>query len=78
MPLFGDLDTLSFVGISWLNWIGHVSRMDGNRKGSQVFNNNPQESCLRKKKKKTEGGIVYRQILRNAKLQIEKKKKKWS
>ena len=28
MQLFGDLDTLSFVRISQLNWIAHVSRMD--------------------------------------------------
>jgi hypothetical protein len=28
--------------------------------------------------KKTNGGIVYRQILRNAKLQIGKRLKKWS
>ena len=27
--LFGDLDIHSFVRISWLNWIGHVSRMNG-------------------------------------------------
>jgi len=47
MPLFGYLDILSFVRISRLNWIGHVSRMDSKRKGSQVFNNNPQRSQLR-------------------------------
>jgi hypothetical protein len=41
MQLFGDLVTLSFVRISWLNWIGHVSRMDSKRKVSQVFNGNP-------------------------------------
>jgi hypothetical protein len=28
MYLFGDLDILSFVRISQLNWIGHVNRMD--------------------------------------------------
>jgi len=32
MPLFGDLDILSFVRIIRLNWIGHVSRMDSKRK----------------------------------------------
>ena len=37
MQLFGDLDRLSFVRISRLNWIGHVSRMDSKRKVSQVF-----------------------------------------
>jgi hypothetical protein len=28
MQLFGDLDFLLFVRISWLNWIGNVNRMD--------------------------------------------------
>jgi hypothetical protein len=30
--LFGDLDILSFVRISQLNWFGHVNRMDSERK----------------------------------------------
>jgi hypothetical protein len=42
MQLFGDSDTLRFVRIIWLNWIGHVNRMDIQRKVSQVFKNNPQ------------------------------------
>jgi hypothetical protein len=41
MQLLGDLDTLSFVRISQLNWTGHVNRMDSTRTASQVFNNNP-------------------------------------
>jgi hypothetical protein len=32
MGLFGDLDTLSFVRVSRLEWIGHVNRMDSKRK----------------------------------------------
>ena len=32
MQLSGDLDILSFVGISRLNWIGRVGRMDSKRK----------------------------------------------
>ena len=32
----GDLDILSFVTISQLNWIGHVNRRDSKRKLSQV------------------------------------------
>jgi len=47
MQLFGDLDILSFVRISWLKWIGHVNRMDSKRKVSQVFNNNPKGHRLR-------------------------------
>jgi len=45
--LFGDFDILSFVRICWLNWIGHVNRMDSKRKISEVFNNNPQGSRLK-------------------------------
>jgi len=47
MQLFGDLNILSFVRISWFNWIGHVNRMDSKRKVSEVFNNNPQGSQLK-------------------------------
>jgi hypothetical protein len=32
MQLFGDLDTLSLVRKSLLNWIGHVKQMDSKRK----------------------------------------------
>jgi hypothetical protein len=45
--LFGDLDILSFVITTWLNWIGNVHRMDSKTKASTVFNNNPQGSRLR-------------------------------
>ena len=57
MQLFGDLHILSFVRVSRLNWIGHVNRMDSERKVSQVFNNNPQGSRLRGRPK-TDGGTV--------------------
>jgi hypothetical protein len=39
MELFGYLDIPSFVRISRWNWVGHVNRMDSERKVSQVFNN---------------------------------------
>jgi hypothetical protein len=42
MQPFGDLDILSFVRISRLNWSGHVNRMDSTRTVSQIFNSNPQ------------------------------------
>jgi hypothetical protein len=32
VQLFGDLDILSFVRISQLNWITHVNRMESKRK----------------------------------------------
>jgi hypothetical protein len=32
--MFGDLDILSFVRISRLEWIGHVNRMDSKRTAS--------------------------------------------
>jgi len=47
MQVFGDLDILSFVRISWMNWIGHVNRMNSKRRVSEVFNNNPQGGRLR-------------------------------
>ena len=37
MHMFGDLDILTFVRISRLNWIGRVNRMDSKRKVSQVL-----------------------------------------
>jgi len=46
MQLFGDLDILSIVRISRLNWIGHVSRMESQRKESHLFNVNPQGRWL--------------------------------
>lgn len=49
MQLYGGSDTLSSVRISWLNWIGHVSRMDSKRK---AFNNNPQGGQLRGRPRK--------------------------
>jgi len=75
MQLFGDLDILSFVRISRLNWIGHVNRIASKRKVIQVFDNNPHGSRLRGRPK-TEGGIVCTQILTNAKLQILKRGQK--
>ena len=49
--------------------------MDSKRKVSQVFNSNPQGSWLRWHPK-TDGEIVYKQILINAKLQIGKRGQK--
>jgi len=51
MQIFGDLDTLSFLRISRLNWIGHVYGMDSKRKASHAFNNNLQGSRLRGRRK---------------------------
>ena len=45
-PLYGDLDTLSFVRVSRLNWIGPVNVMDSERNVSQVFSKNVQGSIL--------------------------------
>jgi hypothetical protein len=51
MQQFGDLDILSFVRISRLNWIGHVKRMVSKRKVIPAFKNNPQGSPLRRRPK---------------------------
>ena len=61
MQLFGDLDVLSFVRISLLNWIGAVNVMDSKRKVSQIFNSNVQGSRLRGRPK-TDGGTVYKLV----------------
>jgi hypothetical protein len=50
--------------------------MDNKRKASQVLNNNPHGRRLRGPKIKKDGRIVYKQILRNAKLQIGERGKK--
>ena len=68
MQLFRDLDTLLFVRIRRLNWIGRVKRMYSKRKVIQIFNNNPPGSRLRGRPKKN-GEIVYKQVLINAQLQ---------
>ena len=54
MQLFGDLDLdiLSFVRISWLNWIDCVNRMDSKIKVSHVLNSNFQGRRLRGQKKR--------------------------
>jgi hypothetical protein len=54
MQLFGDLDLdiLSFVRISRLNWIGHVNGMDSKIKVTQVLNSNSQGRRLRGQKKR--------------------------
>jgi hypothetical protein len=69
MWLFGDLDILSFVTISRLNWIGHINKMDSKRKVCQVFNNNHQGNRLRGRPK-TDGGPVHKKVLRTEKLQF--------
>jgi hypothetical protein len=51
MQTYGDLDILSIVRISQLNWIGHFNSMYSKRKISDVFNNNPQGSRLKNDQK---------------------------
>ena len=47
--LFGDtdIDMVSFVRTTRLNWIRNVNRLDCKTEVSQVFNYNPQGSRLR-------------------------------
>jgi hypothetical protein len=52
MQLFVDLDTLSFVRIYRLNWIGRVNRTYSKRKVIQIFNNNAQGIRLRGRPKR--------------------------
>jgi hypothetical protein len=52
--------------------MGHVNRMESNRKVSQLSNKNPQVSQL-KGRPTTEGGTAYKQILVIAKLETGKR-----
>jgi len=72
MQLLGDLDILSFVRKRRLNWTARVNRTDNARKVSKVFNNNLRRSRLRRRPK-TDGWILYEQILINAELHIGKR-----
>jgi hypothetical protein len=54
-----------------LNWIGHVNRTDSKRKVCQVFN----REVHYEEDQKADGGILYKQILLNAQLQIGKSSK---
>jgi hypothetical protein len=74
MQLFGDLDVLSFVRISRLNWTGYVNNMDTKRKGSKVFNSNPQGSLLRGRPE-TDVGTVYKHILKMQSYKLEREVK---
>jgi hypothetical protein len=51
MQVFEDLDILSFVRVSRLNWLRYINRMECKGQVSQEFTNNAQRSQLRKQKK---------------------------
>ena len=68
------LDILSFVRKSRLSCIGHVNSLESKRQVIEVLNNTPRGSRLRGRPK-TDGGIVYKQIL-NAKLETGKRSQK--
>ena len=70
MQPFGDVDILSFVRMGRLNWIGHVNRMDRERKVSKIFNNNPQRSRLSGRPKKNLEEMCTNNY---AKLQVRKR-----
>ena len=74
MQMFEDSHILSFVRVRRLNWIGHAKRMFRKRKVSQLFKNNPHGSPLRQRPKMD--GILYKQVIINAKLQIGKRSQK--
>jgi hypothetical protein len=57
---------------SRLSFIGHVKSLENKRKVIEVLNNTPRGSRLRGRPK-TDGGIVYKQILINAELHIRKR-----
>ena len=61
MEMYGDLDVISFIRLNRLRWIGHVSRMDINRKVHQVCYTHPEGKRLRGRPK-TDGGYRCRKI----------------
>ena len=72
MQLFGDLDILSFVRVSRLNWTGNGNWMDSKRKVSQVLLQYSSGKSTNRTTKKTDGGIGYKQILINGNLRAGK------
>jgi len=74
--LFGDLDMLSFVKISRLNWICRLNRMGSERRVSKVFNNNPQGSQLRGRPKNRWWNCV-RTSINKCKITNVKERSKW-
>ena len=71
------LDILSFVRKILLNWIGHVNSLETKRKVIEVVDSTPHGRRLRGHPK-TDGGIVYKQILINAEFQIQREVKEQS
>ena len=49
MNLYEDVDIVSFIRLSRLRWIGHVDRMDKERKVYNIFYNQPQGTRVRPK-----------------------------
>ena len=47
MNLYEDVDIISFIRLSRLRWIGHVVRMEKERKVYNIFYNNPQGTRVR-------------------------------
>ena len=47
MNLYEDVDIISFIRLSRLRWIGHVNRMDKERKVYNIFYNQPQGTRVR-------------------------------
>jgi len=48
VQMLGDADIHSFVWVSPLYWIGYVNKMGSKSTVSQVINNNPQGSRIRR------------------------------
>jgi intein/homing endonuclease len=60
--LFGNLDTLLFVLINRLIWMGHVNRMGSKRKVIQVYHNNLQGSRVRGRPKNDVGTVYVQRV----------------
>jgi hypothetical protein len=62
VQLFGDLDILSFVCVSWFDWIGHANTLGSKGEVNQIFDNKSQQSHLGGRQKKTDFRSVHKQI----------------
>jgi hypothetical protein len=51
MKLYEEVEILSFIRLSRLRWIGHVNRMDKERKIYNIFYNQPQGTRIKGRSK---------------------------
>jgi hypothetical protein len=78
MQVFGELEILSFVRISPLNWIGKAKGRDSKRNVSQVIDNNPHRKSTKRMTRNKGWNYVQMDIKKTQNFKTERdiKKKK--